>query len=253
MDALLIILFPLIAFLLIGLFGRRLGDLPSAIIAVLGSALSFIFSIPALLKALNSPFSVKLYDFISLGSYTLTLGLYFDPLSAITTSLVCFISTLIFIYSIGYMENLFGQWTYKFYAYLSLFLFSMLLIVLSDNLLGMFFGWEGVGLASYLLIGYFHQQKYATNSAFEAFVMNRIGDWLFLFGIFSIFYLFGSLNLLEIFSKVKEIDPNLLGLAVLLLFGGAVGKSGQVPLHTWLPNAMAGPTPVSALCTLPPW
>jgi NADH-quinone oxidoreductase subunit L len=247
MDALLIILFPLITFLLIGLFGRRLGDLPSAIVAVLGSALSFLFSIPALLKALNSPFSVKLYDFISLGSYTLTLGLYFDPLSAITTSLVCFISTLIFIYSIGYMENLFGQWTYKFYAYLSLFLFSMLLIVLSDNLLGMFFGWEGVGLASYLLIGYFHQQKYAANSAFEAFVMNRIGDWLFLFGIFSIFYLFGSLNLLEIFSKVKEIDPNLLGLAVLLLFGGAVGKSGQVPLHTWLPNAMAGPTPVSAL------
>jgi NADH-quinone oxidoreductase subunit L len=247
MDALLIILFPFIAFLLVGLLGRRLGDLPSAIIAVLGSALSFIFSIPALLKALNSPFSVKLYDFISLGSYTLTLGLYFDPLSAITTSLVCLISTLIFIYSIGYMENLFGQWTYKFYAYLSLFLFSMLLIVLSDNLLGMFFGWEGVGLASYLLIGYFHQQKYAANSAFEAFVMNRIGDWLFLFGIFSIFYLFGSLNLLEIFSKVKEIDPNLLGLAVLLLFGGAVGKSGQVPLHTWLPNAMAGPTPVSAL------
>jgi len=232
---------------LVGLFGRRLGDLPSAIITVLGSALAFLFSIPALLKALNSPFSVKLYDFISLGTYTLTLGLYFDPLSAITTSLVCFISTLIFIYSIGYMENLFGQWTYKFYAYLSLFLFSMLLIVLSDNLLGMFFGWEGVGLASYLLIGYFHQQKYAANSAFEAFVMNRIGDWLYLFGIFSIFYLFGSLNLLEIFSKVKEIDPNLLGLAVLLLFGGAVGKSGQVPLHTWLPNAMAGPTPVSAL------
>jgi NADH-quinone oxidoreductase subunit L len=243
----LIILFPLLAFLLIGLFGRRLGDLLSAIIAVLGSALAFIFSIPALLKALNSPFSVKLYDFISFGKETLTLGLYFDPLSAITTSLVCLVSTMIFIYSIGYMENFFGQWTYKFYAYLSLFLFSMLLIVLSDNLLGMFFGWEGVGLASYLLIGYFHQQKYATNSALEAFVMNRIGDWLFLFGIFSIFYLFGSLNLLEIFSKVKEIDPNLLGLAVLLLFGGAVGKSGQVPLHTWLPNAMAGPTPVSAL------
>jgi NADH-quinone oxidoreductase subunit L len=247
MDALLIILFPFTAFLLVGLFGRRLGDLPSAIITVLGSALAFLFSIPALLKVLNSPFSVKLYDFISFGTYTLTLGLYFDPLSAITTSLVCLVSTLIFIYSIGYMENLFGQWTYKFYAYLSFFLFSMLLIVLSDNLLGMFFGWEGVGLASYLLIGYFHQQKYATNSALEAFVMNRIGDWLYLFGIFSIFYLFGSLNLLEIFSKVKEIDPNLLGLAVLLLFGGAVGKSGQVPLHTWLPNAMAGPTPVSAL------
>jgi NADH-quinone oxidoreductase subunit L len=147
----------------------------------LGKCPLFSLLNPCPLESPNSPFSVKLYDFISLGSYTLTLGLYFDPLSAITTSLVCLVSTLIFIYSIGYMENFFGQWTYKFYAYLSLFLFSMLLIVLSDNLLGMFFGWEGVGLASYLLIGYFHQQKYATNSAFEAFVMNRIGDWLYPF------------------------------------------------------------------------
>ena len=242
-----IILFPLISFLVVGLFGRKLGDLPSAIITVLGSFFAFLLSIPASIKALSSPFSVPLYEFISLGNYTLRLGLYFDPLSSLTASLVCLIATLIFIYSIGYMQNLFGQWTYKFYAYLSFFLFSMLMIVLSDNLLGMFFGWEGVGLASYLLIGYFHQQKYATNSAFEAFVMNRIGDWLYLFGIFAVFYLFGSLNLLEIFEKVDAVDPKLLGLAVLLLFGGAVGKSGQFPLHTWLPNAMAGPTPVSAL------
>ncbi|MFN3814516.1 MAG: NADH-quinone oxidoreductase subunit L, partial [Aquificaceae bacterium] len=110
-----------------------------------------------------------------------------------------------------------------------------------------FFGWEGVGLASYLLIGYFHTQKKAANASLEAFTLNRIGDWFFLFGIIASFYLFGSLSLLDIFGKVSEVDKALLGLACLLLFGGAVGKSGQIPLHTWLPNAMAGPTPVSAL------
>ncbi|MFN3870326.1 MAG: NADH-quinone oxidoreductase subunit L [Aquificaceae bacterium] len=243
----LILLSPLIAFIIIGLFGSRIGDMASAILCVLGGAFSFLFSLWATTKALSSPFSVKLYDFLPLGDYTLSLGLYFDPLSSITSSVVTFVATLIFIYSIGYMSNLFGQWTFKFYAYLSLFLFAMLLIVLSDNLLGIFFGWEGVGLASYLLIGYFHTQKKAANASLEAFTLNRIGDWFFLFGIIASFYLFGSLSLLDIFGKVSEVDKALLGLACLLLFGGAVGKSGQLPLHTWLPNAMAGPTPVSAL------
>ena len=243
----LILLSPLIAFLVIGLFGSRLGDMASAILCVLGGLFSFLFSLWATTKALQEPFSVKLYDFLPLGNYTLSLGLYFDPLSSITASVVTFVATLIFIYSIGYMSNLFGQWTFKFYAYLSLFLFAMLLIVLSDNLLGIFFGWEGVGLASYLLIGYFHTQKKAANASLEAFTLNRIGDWFFLFGIITSFYLFGTLNIVEIFSKLSEIDKALLGLACLLLFGGAVGKSGQLPLHTWLPNAMAGPTPVSAL------
>ena len=243
----LILLSPLIAFLVIGLFGSRLGDMASAILCVLGGLFSFLFSLWATTKALQEPFSVKLYDFLPLGNYTLSLGLYFDPLSSITTSVVTLVATLIFIYSIGYMHNLFGQWTFKFYTYLSLFLFAMLLIVLSDNLLGIFFGWEGVGLASYLLIGYFHTQKKAANASLEAFTLNRIGDWFFLFGIITSFYLFGTLNIVEIFSKLSEIDKALLGLACLLLFGGAVGKSGQLPLHTWLPNAMAGPTPVSAL------
>ncbi|MCY0866537.1 MAG: NADH-quinone oxidoreductase subunit L, partial [Aquificaceae bacterium] len=243
----LILLSPLIAFLVIGLFGSRLGDMASAILCVLGGLFSFLFSLWATSKALQEPFSVKLYDFLPLGNYTLSLGLYFDPLSSITASVVTFVATLIFIYSIGYMSNLFGQWTFKFYAYLSLFLFAMLLIVLSDNLLGIFFGWEGVGLASYLLIGYFHTQKKAANASLEAFTLNRIGDWFFLFGIIASFYLFGTLNIVEIFSKLSGVDKALLGLACLLLFGGAVGKSGQLPLHTWLPNAMAGPTPVSAL------
>ncbi len=243
----LVLLSPLIAFLVIGLFGSRMGDMASALVCILGGALSFIFSLPATLKALQEPFSIQLYTFLPLGDYSLSFGLYFDQLSSLTASLVSFVATLIFVYSVGYMQNLFGQWTFKFYAYLSFFLFSMLLIVLSDNLLGIFFGWEGVGLASYLLIGYFHTTKKASKASLEAFVMNRVGDWLFLFGIIASFYLFGSLNLLEIFEKVSYVDKALLGLACLLLFGGAVGKSGQVPLHTWLPNAMAGPTPVSAL------
>ena len=247
MEGLLVLFSPLIAFLLIAFFGSRMGDMASAILCVLGGAFSFIFSLFATFKALQQPFSIKLYDFLPLDSYTLSLGLYFDHLSSITASVVTFVATFIFIYSIGYMSNLFGQWTFKFYAYLSLFLFAMLLIVLSDNLLGIFFGWEGVGLASYLLIGYFHTQKKAANASLEAFVLNRIGDWFFLFGIVASFYLFNSLSILDIFSKVSQVDRAFLGLACLLLFGGAVGKSGQLPLHTWLPNAMAGPTPVSAL------
>lgn len=242
MEALVLFL-PLFAFLVVGLLGRYLGDLMSALITIGASSLSFALSLLVLSKALSSPFSVKLYQFLPFVSF----GLYFDALSSITTAVVTLVASLIFVYSIGYMHNLFGQWTFKFYAYLSLFLFAMLLIVLSDNLLGIFFGWEGVGLASYLLIGYFHTQKKAADASLEAFVMNRVGDWLFIFGIISAFYLFGSLSLLDIFGKVSSVPSTLLSVCALLLFGGAVGKSGQLPLHTWLPNAMAGPTPVSAL------
>ncbi|MCX8075810.1 MAG: proton-conducting transporter membrane subunit, partial [Aquificaceae bacterium] len=195
----LVLLSPLIAFLLIGLFGSRMGDMASAVICVLGGAFSFLFSLWATSKALEQPFTIELYHFLPLNNYNLSLGLLFDPLSSVTTSVVTFVATLIFIYSIGYMSELFGQWTFKFYAYLSLFLFAMLLIVISDNLLGIFFGWEGVGLASYLLIGYFHTQKKAANASLEAFTLNRIGDWLFLFGIIATFYLFGSLSLNDIF------------------------------------------------------
>ncbi len=238
---------PLLSFLFVGLLGKRIGDRASGVLTVLAGTISFALSLYSAAKAIKSPFTLKLYEFITVGHYTLSFGLYFDALSSITACIVTFVATLIFLYSIGYMENLFGQWVFKFYSYLSFFLFAMLLIVLSDNLLGIFFGWEGVGLASYLLIGYFHTQKKASDASLEAFVMNRIGDWLFIFGIIFSFYLFGSLSLLEIFPQTQKTDPHLLGIAALLLFGGAVGKSGQVPLHTWLPNAMAGPTPVSAL------
>ncbi len=247
MEGIVIILSPLLSFLVIGFLGRKIGDKASGIITSIASAISFIFSLIVMSKALHSPIQIKLYEFLPLEGYTLTVGFYFDALSSITAAVVTFVATLIFVYSIGYMHDEFGKWVYKFYAYLSLFLFAMLLIVLSDNLLGIFFGWEGVGLASYLLIGYYHQQKKATNASLEAFVMNRIGDWLFIFGIISTFLIFKSLDIVEIFNKVETTDTALIGLATLLLFGGAVGKSGQLPLHTWLPNAMAGPTPVSAL------
>ena len=242
-----VILTPLITFLIVLVFGRKIGDFASGVLTSVASALTFLFSLAITFKAIHHPIHIKLYDFLPLSNYTLTLGLYFDALSSVMASVVTFVATLIFIYSIGYMKDEFGHWTFKFYASLNLFLFAMLLIVLSDNLLGIFFGWEGVGLASYLLIGYYHTQKKATKASFEAFTMNRIGDWLFIFGIIYTFYLFGSLEILEIFPKVEEVNKYALGMATMLLFGGAVGKSGQFPLHTWLPNAMAGPTPVSAL------
>ena len=247
MEGLIVLLTPLITFLIVLTFGKKIGDFGSGVLTSVSGALTFLFSLAITFKAIHEPIHIKLYEFLPLSGYTLSLGLYFDALSSIMASVVTFVATLIFIYSIGYMKNEFGHWTFKFYAYLNLFLFSMLLIVLSDNLLGIFFGWEGVGLASYLLIGYYHNQKKATKASFEAFVMNRIGDWLFLFGIIYTFYLFGSLEILEIFPKVEEVNKLALGIATMLLFGGAVGKSGQFPLHTWLPNAMAGPTPVSAL------
>ncbi len=247
MEGLFVILPPLFAFLVIAFFGRRLGDFASGVTAVIGSAVSFLFSVYMVFVSLSSPYHLVLYEFLPLQDYTLSVGFYFDPLSSITSAVVTSVATLIFIFSLGYMHEEFGRWTFKFYAYLSLFLFAMLLIVLSDNLLGIFFGWEGVGLASYLLIGYYHTTKKASNASLEAFVMNRIGDWLFIFGIIATFLIFKSLSITDIFSQIDYTHSSLIGLATLLLFGGAVGKSGQLPLHTWLPNAMAGPTPVSAL------
>ena len=247
MEGIAVILTPLIAFVLIGLFGRRLGDIGSGVLTSFAGFLTFVFSLITAKRAIEEPFHVKLYKFIELGDYTLEVGFYFDALSSTTAVVVSAVASLIFVYSIGYMRHHFGRWVYKFYAYMNLFLFSMLLIVLSDNLLGMFFGWEGVGLASYLLIGYYHEQRKATNSALEAFVMNRVGDWLFVFGIIVLFIEFGTLEVVKIFEGLRGAREEVVSLGALLLFGGAVGKSGQVPLHTWLPNAMAGPTPVSAL------
>ena len=241
---LLIILSPLISFIIIALFGRRLGDFTSGVINAIGGILSFIFAFMVFLN-LKSPEDIILYKFLPVSHTSIDMGLYIDRLSISTTLVVSFVSSVIFVYAIGYMRYLFGNWTFKFFAYFSLFLFSMLLILLGDSLILIFFGWEGVGLASYLLIGYFHEEKFATKAALEAFVMNRIGDWSFILGIIYTFWLFGTISLPKLFENATYTPG--ITVATLLLFGGAVGKSGQLPLHTWLPNAMAGPTPVSAL------
>ena len=240
----LILLFPLLSFITIGLFGRRLGDFTSGLINAVAGILSFIAALITMLN-LKAPEDIILYKFLPVSHTSIDIGIYVDRLSISTTLTVTFVASVIFVYAIGYMRYLFGNWTFKFFAYFSLFLFSMLLILLGDSLILMFFGWEGVGLASYLLIGYFHEEKFATKASLEAFVMNRIGDWSFILGIIYTFWLFGTLSLPKLFENASYIPG--ITLATLLLFGGAVGKSGQLPLHTWLPNAMAGPTPVSAL------
>ncbi len=190
------------------------------------------------------------WDWISAGSLSITIAMHLDPLSSVMSLVVTGIGSLIFIYAAGYMS---GDKGYaKFFAYMSLFAFSMLMLVMSSSLLGLFIGWEGVGLCSYLLIGFWYEKGWPAEAGQKAFIMNRIGDACFLLGTFLLVRVFGSLDMSAIAAGVpgKLVDglatPELFW-AGLLLFGGACGKSAQIPLFTWLPDAMAGPTPVSAL------
>ena len=178
-----------------------------------------------------------------------------DPLSSVMLVVVTFVSALVHIYSIGYMSN--DPHKPRFMSYLSLFTFSMLILVVSDNFLQLFFGWEGVGLCSYLLIGFWYKKESANNAAIKAFIVNRVGDFGLAIGIFLIFFYFGSINFNEVFLLSSQLTEktltffgfnfNLITLICLFLFLGAMGKSAQFLLHTWLPDAMEGPTPVSAL------
>ncbi|PMP63865.1 MAG: NADH-quinone oxidoreductase subunit L [Sulfurihydrogenibium sp.] len=239
---------PLIAFIIIGLFGYKFLREPlSGIVAVIGVAISAVASIIGFIDVAKTGnyYDLKLYNWISIGDYNVSVSILWDPLSALMTCVVTCVSTFIFIFATGYMK---GDESYpRFFAYLSLFVFMMLMLTLSDNLIQLFFGWEGVGLASYLLIGFWHYKKSAANAAMESFVVNRVGDWLFLLGILLAFVTFRTLDYLQIFNKLAGVDYVIITAIALLLFGGAVGKSAQIPLHIWLPNAMEGPTPVSAL------
>ncbi|HRI61014.1 MAG TPA: NADH-quinone oxidoreductase subunit L, partial [Saprospiraceae bacterium] len=197
--------------------------------------------------AATGPIQSILYNFLSVGSLNVNFGFLVDHLSVWMMLIVTGVGFLIHVYSIGYMHDDEGFW--KFFAYLNLFIFSMLLLVMGDNLLMLFFGWEGVGLCSYLLIGFWYANKEYGTAARKAFIMNRIGDLGLLLGIFLIFKTFGSLGFSEIFAGLSTVQPEagVLTLICILLFIGAMGKSAQIPLYTWLPDAMAGPTPVSAL------
>ncbi len=239
---------PLIAFIIIGLFGYKLLREPLAgIVAVIGVGIAAIASIIGFIDVATTGnyYDLKLYTWLPLGDYQVSVSLFWDPLSALMTCVVTCVSTFIFIFATGYMK---GDPSYpRFFAYLSLFVFMMLMLTLGDNLIQLFFGWEGVGLASYLLIGFWHYKKSAADASFESFIVNRVGDWLFLLGVLLAFVTFGTLDYLDLFNKLPEAGYWTVTAIALLLFGGAVGKSAQIPLHIWLPNAMEGPTPVSAL------
>jgi len=239
---------PLIAFIIIGLFGYKFLKEPLAgIVAVIGVAISAIASVIGFIKVAQTGghYDLKLFTWMPIGDYEIAVSILWDPLSALMTCVVTVISTFIFIFAIGYMR---GEPSYpRFFAYLSLFVFMMLMLTLADNLVQLFFGWEGVGLASYLLIGFYHHKSSAADAAFESFITNRVGDWLFLTGLLLAFVSFGTLDYFDMFNKIPELPFWVVTAIALLLFGGAVGKSAQVGLHIWLPNAMEGPTPVSAL------
>jgi NADH-quinone oxidoreductase subunit L len=241
-------LFPLIGFLINGFFGKKLNKNLSGVIA--SSALFVSFILAALIfNELNSS-NVKsqivvLFSWINSGTLQIPFEFLVDPLSSLFLLIITGIGFLIHVYSIGYMSH--DEGLSRFFTYLNLFVFFMLLLVLGNNYLIMFVGWEGVGLCSYLLIGFWFKNNAYNNAARKAFVMNRIGDLGFLLGIILVFLTFGSVSYNEIFQKAGTVHPSIITTIALLLFIGAMGKSAQIPLYTWLPDAMAGPTPVSAL------
>ncbi|MCC7465843.1 MAG: NADH-quinone oxidoreductase subunit L [Saprospiraceae bacterium] len=239
---------PLIGFAINGLFGRRLSKTAVGVIGSGALLVSFLLSIMAFNQvAATGAIQVSLYQFFSVGNLSANFGFLVDHLSVWMMLIVTGVGFLIHVYSIGYMHDDEGFW--KFFAYLNLFIFSMLLLIMGDNLLMLFFGWEGVGLCSYLLIGFWYTNKEYGKAARKAFIMNRIGDLGLLLGMFMIFQNFGSLTYSDIFAALPNIqlEAGVVTLICMLLFVGAMGKSAQLPLYTWLPDAMAGPTPVSAL------
>ncbi|MBX6423104.1 NADH-quinone oxidoreductase subunit L [Thermosulfurimonas sp. F29] len=247
---------PLLASVITLIFGRRyIRDkahwLPCA--AVFGS---FLLSLKVLWEVIHGTWAnFDLFTWLAASGIKVGVGFQIDPLSAMMLAMVCSLSFLIHVYSIGYMADDPGY--YRFFSYISLFTFSMLMLVSANNFLQLYFGWEAVGLCSYLLIGFWYEKKSAADAAKKAFIVNRFGDFGFALGVFLVFVFFGSLYYQDVFTRVHDIAGrhlNLLGhevavptLIALLLFCGALGKSAQFPLHVWLPDAMEGPTPVSAL------
>ena len=245
---------PLVGFAVNGLLGTKLGKSFVSAVGVGAAGLTTVVAYARLIpfvEGSHQPVVEPVASWIALAGLSIDISFRLDPLSALMLSFVTFVAFLIHVYSIGYMHHEATNAGYaRFFAYLNLFLFAMLTLVLAESFLLMFVGWEGVGLCSYLLIGYYFEADYAAAAGRKAFVVNRIGDFGFLLGMFGLFAAFGSLNYSEVFWKAAQ-DPTrfapALGAICLCLFVGAMGKSAQVPLYVWLPDAMAGPTPVSAL------
>ena len=254
---LLAVFLPLIAFLIAGLFGKQIGDkgcqlvtCGAMIVAAIASTILF-FEV----AVGGHAYTTVLAPWVVSGEFSVNWALRIDQLAVVMMCVINIVSACVHVYSVGYMSH--DECKGRFMAYLSLFTFAMLMLVTADNLLQLFFGWEGVGLASYLLIGFWNQKHSANAAAVKAFVVNRIGDFGLALGMFAIFVVFGSIQFDDIFSQAPEMagtyftflgyELHALTVIGLLLFIGAVGKSAQLGLHTWLPDAMEGPTPVSAL------
>nr|MDQ2713142.1 NADH-quinone oxidoreductase subunit L [Acidobacteriota bacterium] len=242
---------PLLGFLFNGLLGRRLAKPAVTLIAVGSVALSFLYVVFVLAKLwpLNAVFSEHYFTWIQSGFLQVGCDMLVDRLTAVMLLIVTGVGLLIHIYSIGYMAEEEGYW--RFFSYLNLFMFFMLVLVLASNLLLLFVGWEGVGLCSYLLVGFYFRETWASNAANKAFIVNRIGDFGFMLGLLLTVVAFHTLDFGKIAAAMASMPVGMttgtITAIALLLFVGATGKSAQIPLYVWLPDAMAGPTPVSAL------
>src|SRR5579863_8164259 len=248
----LVLLPPLAGAALNGILGRRFSNALVSWIGCGAAALSMIFALVAartfsLLPPESAPFLHSYFTWIQAGAFTADFALWYDRLTLVMTLVVTVIGFLIHMYSRGYMEHEGGY--YRFFCYLNLFLFMMLVLVTAASYPVMFVGWEGVGLCSYLLIGFYFPKKSASDAGKKAFIVTRIGDVGFTLGIALIFWTFGSVGFQEVFARAGALPPGEMPTALtaicLLLFLGAVGKSAQIPLYVWLPDAMEGPTPVS--------
>jgi NADH-quinone oxidoreductase subunit L len=254
-----IALAPLLGAIIAGLFGRQVGRAGAHTITILGVALSFVLSAKVLFDLWQggaAPFNANLYTWFEVGGYSAHIGFMVDRLSAMMMVVVTFVSLLVHVYTVGYMAEDPGY--QRFFSYISLFTFSMLMLVMSNNFLQLFFGWEAVGLVSYLLIGFWFKKPSAIFANLKAFLVNRVGDFGFLLGIAGVLMWFGTLDYANVFANATGIEGQLVEVwpgvvwsvptvIAICLFIGAMGKSAQVPLHVWLPDSMEGPTPISAL------
>ena len=253
----LILFLPLIGSIISGFFGKQIGHRNSEILTSSFLSISALLSLIIFYKVITQNYTndIVIATWINSGSLNVNWSIQIDTLSSLMLVVVTLISAIVHIYSIGYMSH--DPHKSRFMSYLSLFTFAMLTLVTADNFLQLFFGWEGVGVCSYLLIGFWYKKKTANAAAMKAFLVNRVGDFGLALGIFLIFYYFGTINYKEVFNLIPTLEnKNLLFLGInfnsinlicILLFIGAMGKSAQIFLHTWLPDAMEGPTPVSAL------
>src|SRR6266542_5546978 len=253
---LLIALAPLVASVIVGLFGPKLGRSVSHWLCIAGVAVSTVASYVVWRDVLaGHTFNGNVYTWLSSGDLKLAIGFLIDPLTATMMLVVSFVSLMVHVYTIGYMADDPGYT--RFFSYISLFTFSMLLLVMANNFLQLFFGWEAVGLVSYLLIGFWYTRPTANYASLKAFLANRVGDFGFVLGLGVILAYFGTLDYAPVFTNAAALAPagiqlvggvqwSVMTVICICLFVGAMGKSAQVPLHVWLPDSMEGPTPISA-------